>query len=137
MNYMLLLMGEEPNWEEYSPEDAQANLEEMGRYNAELEAAGAMVTGGGLESRSTATVVRYDSDGSTTVTDGPFIETKEQLMGFWIIECANLDEALAWAKKVPLKGASIEVRPLIGTAGEEVDGAELIRRGSGERQRSE
>lgn len=133
MNYMLLLMGEEPNWEELSPEDAQANLDEMGAYNAELEKAGAMVTGGGLESRTAATVVRYDTDGQTTVTDGPFIETKEQLMGFWIIDCANLDEALRWAKKVPLKGASIEVRPLIGTAGEEVDGEELIRRGSGQR----
>ena len=91
-----------------------------------------MVTGGGLESRETATVVRFDLGGDTTVTDGPFIETKEQLMGFWIIDCANLDEALAWAKKVPLKGASIEVRPLIGTAGEDVDGEELVRR-----QRSE
>lgn len=132
MNYMLLLMGEEPNWEEISPAEAQANIEEMGAYNAQLEEAGAMVTGGGLESRSTATVVRYDLEGATTVTDGPFIETKEQLMGFWIIECGNLDEALAWAKKVPLKGASIEVRPLIGTAGEDVDGEELIRRGSGQ-----
>ncbi|MDX6623481.1 MAG: hypothetical protein QOE75_1413 [Solirubrobacterales bacterium] len=132
MNYMLLLMGEEPDWEEISPEEAQANIDEMGKYNADLEAAGAMVTGGGLESRSTATVVRFDLGGETTVTDGPFIETKEQLMGFWIIECANLDEALAWAKKVPLKGASIEVRPLIGTAGEDVDGEELIRRGSGQ-----
>jgi hypothetical protein len=132
MNYMLLLMGEEPNWEEISPQEAQANIDEMGAYNAELEAAGAMVTGGGLESRSTASVVRFDLSGETTVTDGPFIETKEQLMGFWIIECANLDEALAWAKKVPLKGASLEVRPLIGTAGEDVDGEELIRRGSGQ-----
>lgn len=133
MNYMLLLMGEEPGWEDMTPEQAQANLDEMGAYNEQLMEAGAMVTGGGLESRSTATVVRFDLGGETTVTDGPFIETKEQLMGFWIIECANLDEALAWAKKVPLKGASIEVRPLIGTAGEDVDGEELIRRGSGQR----
>lgn len=132
MNYMLLLMGEEPDWEEFSPEEAQASIDEMDKYNADLEAAGAMVTGGGLESRSAATVVRFDLGGDTTVTDGPFIETKEQLMGFWIIDCANLDEALAWAKKVPLKGASIEVRPLIGTAGEDVDGEELVRR-----QRSE
>lgn len=133
MNYMLLLMGAEPDWEAITPEEAQANIEEMGAFNEQLMAAGAMVTGGGLESRSTATVVRFDLGGETTVTDGPFIETKEQLMGFWIIECANLDEALAWTKKVPMKGASIEVRPLIGTGGEEVDGEELIRRGSGQR----
>jgi len=132
MNYMLLLMGEEPNWEEISPEEAQANIDEMGQFNKELEDAGAMVTGGGLESRATATVVRFDVEGDTTVTDGPFIETKEQLMGFWIVDAGNLDEALAWAKKVPLRGASLEVRPLIGTAGEDVDGEELIRRGSGQ-----
>ncbi len=53
-------------------------------------------------------------------------------MGFWVIEAGNLDEALAWAKKTPLQGASLEVRPLIGTGGEEIDGAELIRRGSGQ-----
>ena len=132
MNYMLLLMGEEPNWEEISPEEAQANIDEMGQFNKELEDAGAMVTGGGLENRATATVVRFDAEGDTSVTDGPFIETKEQLMGFWIIDAGNLDEALAWAKKVPLRGASLEVRPLIGTAGEDVDGEELIRRGSGQ-----
>jgi len=132
MNYMLLLMGEEVDWEAITPEEAQTTIDEMGAYNDKLKEAGAWVLGGGLESRSTATVVRFDLGGETTITDGPFIETKEQLMGFWIIECANLDEALDWAKKVPLQGASLEVRPLIGTGGEDVDGEELIRRGSGQ-----
>ena len=131
MHYMLLLMGEEVDWEAITPEEAQATLDEMGKFNKEIEEAGAMVTAGGLESRATATVVRFDQGGETTVTDGPFIETKEQLMGFWIIEAGNLDEALAWAKKTPLRGASLEVRPLIGTGGEDIDGEELIRRGSG------
>jgi len=132
MHYMLLLMGEEVNWEEITPEEAQATIDQMGVFNDELKDAGAWVTGGGLESRDTATVVRFPLEGDVTVTDGPFIETKEQLMGFWIIECANLDEALDWAKKTPLQGASLEVRPLIGTGGEDVDGEELIRRGSGQ-----
>jgi hypothetical protein len=132
MHYMLLLMGEEVDWEAITPEEAQVTIDEMGAFNKELEEAGAMVTGGGLESRATATVVRFDENGDTTVTDGPFIETKEQLMGFWIIEAGNLDEALEWAKKTPLQGASLEVRPLIGTAGEDVDGEELIKRGSGQ-----
>jgi hypothetical protein len=131
MHYMLLLMGEEVDWEAITPEEAQASLDEMGAFNKEIEDAGAMVTAGGLESRATATVVRFDEGGGTTVTDGPFIETKEQLMGFWIIEAGNLDEALAWAQKTPLRGGSLEVRPLIGTGGEEIDGEELIRRGSG------
>ncbi len=132
MHYMLLLMGEEVNWEEIRPEDAQATIDEMEAFNKELKDAGAWVTGGGLEPRDAATVVHFPLEGDVTVTDGPFIETKEQLMGFWIIEAGNLDEALAWAKKTPLQGASLEVRPLIGTGGEEVDGAELIRRGSGQ-----
>jgi hypothetical protein len=131
MHYMLLLMGEEVDWEAITPEEAQATLDEMGKFNKGLEDAGAMVTAGGLESRATATVVRFDENRETTVTDGPFIETKEQLMGFWIIEAGNLDEALAWTKKAPLEDASVEVRPLIGTGGEEIDGEELIKRGSG------
>ncbi|MDX6602278.1 MAG: hypothetical protein QOF13_1480 [Solirubrobacterales bacterium] len=132
MHYMLLLMGEEMDWEQITPEEAQATIDQMEVFNNELKEAGAFVTAGGLETRDTATVIRFPLEGNPTVTDGPFIETKEQLMGFWIIECANLDEALGWARKAPLQGASLEVRPLIGTGGEDVDGAELIRRGSGQ-----
>jgi hypothetical protein len=134
MHYMLLLMGEEPNWEEISPEEMQASMDQMDTFNTKLKEAGAWVTGGGLESRDTATVVRFPEQGDVTVTDGPFIETKEQLMGFWIIESANLDEALEWGRKTPLEGSgsSVEVRPLIGTGGEELDGAELLRRASGQ-----
>lgn len=132
MNYMLLLMGEEPNWEDVSPDEAQATIDEMEAFNNSLKEAGAWVTGGGLEPRDAATVLHFSLEREVTMTDGPFIETKEQLMGFWIIECGNLDEALEWAKKAPLPGASLEVRPLIGTGGEEVDGEELIRRGSGQ-----
>ena len=132
MHYMLLLMGEEVDWEAITPEEAQATIDEMEVFNNSIKEAGAFVTAGGLESRETATVLHFPLEGEVTITDGPFIETKEQLMGFWIIECANLDEALAWAKKAPLPGASLEVRPLIGTGGEDIDGEELIRRGSGQ-----
>jgi hypothetical protein len=131
MQYIFMLQGEEPNWEDVSPEEMQATIDEMGRYNQELKDAGAMLGGHGLRERATATVVRFpDGEGEPTVTDGPFAETKEQLMGFWLIECANLDEALAWAKKAPLRGASIEVRPLVEEAGEdeEISGEELVRR---------
>ncbi|HET6997608.1 MAG TPA: YciI family protein [Solirubrobacterales bacterium] len=130
MQYMLLLQGEEPNWEDVSPEEMQATIESMGRFNEELKDAGAMVTGGGLRERATATVVRFQLEGEPIVTDGPFTETKEQLMGFWIIDCANLDEALAWTRKVPLQGGAIEVRPLVEHSREEDDisGEELVRR---------
>lgn len=130
MQYMLLMHGEEPNWEDVSPDEMQATIEEMGRYNQKLKDAGAWVWAGGLRERATATVVRFPSgEGEPTVTDGPFAETKEQLMGFWIIECANLDEALSWTKKAPLQGVAVEVRPLVEDRGEEeISGEELLDR---------
>jgi hypothetical protein len=129
MQYMLLLIGEEPNWEDVSPEEMQTTLDEMEKYNDELKAAGAMVGGHGLRERATASVVRFSEGGETTVTDGPFAETKEQLMGFWIIEAANLDEALAWTRKAPLQEAAIEIRPLVEEEGEEdISGEELLQR---------
>jgi hypothetical protein len=118
MRYMLSLIDQEPNWEDIKPEDVQEDLDAMGRYNDELKEAGVMVDGHGLREQATASVVRFSGD-ETTVTDGPFAETKEQLMGFWIIEAANLDEALEWTRKAPLKEGAIEVRPLVEEAGEE------------------
>jgi hypothetical protein len=124
MQYLLALIGEEPNFEEISPDEMQATIDEMDKYNKELEDAGAMVHGAGLAERATGTTIRFGPGGETTVTDGPFAETKEQLMGFWIIECANLDEALEWAKKAPLQEGALEVRPLI--TDEEISGEELL-----------
>ena len=131
MQYMLLLIGEEPNWEDVSPDEMQATIDLMDRYNQELKDAGAWVTGGGLRERATASVVRFPlgEDAEATITDGPFAETKEQLMGFWIIEAANLDEALAWTKKAPLQGIAVEVRPLVEEAGEDdISGETLLER---------
>lgn len=130
MQYMFLLIGEEPNWEDVSPEEMQKTLDEMGKYNDELKEAGAMVGGHGLRERATAGVVRFSEEGEATVTDGPFAETKEQLMGFWIIDAPNLDEALAWARKAPLRGEAIEVRPLVEEEGEDekISGEELLQR---------
>ena len=72
--------------------------------NEELERAGAWVFGAGLEPASSATVIR--ASGSVSMTDGPYAETKEQMGGFWIIDVADLDTALAWAGKA---GAACEV----------------------------
>jgi hypothetical protein len=119
MRYMLSLIDEEPNWEDVKPEDIQKDLDAMGKYNDELKEAGVMVDGHGLRERATGSVVRFSEGGETTVTDGPFAETKEQLMGFWIIEAANLDEALEWTRKAPLQEGAIEVRPLVEEQGEE------------------
>ena len=79
--------------------------------HAELEAAGAWVFGGGLHEPSTATVVRA-RNGQVTTTDGPFVETKEQLGGFSIIDVPDLDAALAWAERTSeATRCAIEVRP--------------------------
>jgi hypothetical protein len=81
------------------------------RVNAELQSAGVWVFAGGLQAPETATVVRVQG-GATTMTDGPFAETKEQLGGFWVIKCNDLDEALAWAEKCAAACMSpVEVRP--------------------------
>ena len=94
-----------------SPEEMQTAFAQVDRVNAELQSAGAWVFGGGLLAPDTATVVRVQG-GATTMTDGPFAETKEQLGGFWVIECKDLDEALAWAEKCAEACMSpVEVRP--------------------------
>jgi hypothetical protein len=94
-----------------SPEELQTAFAQVDRVNAELQSAGAWVFGGGLLPPDSATVVRVEG-GNTTMTDGPFAETKEQLGGFWVIRAADLDEALAWAEKCAVACMSpVEVRP--------------------------
>jgi hypothetical protein len=92
-------------------EDTQTAYGLVEQVNSELQAAGAWVFGGGLLPPDSATVVRVEN-GTTTMTDGPFAETKEQLGGFWVIQCADLDQALAWAEKCARACMEpVEVRP--------------------------
>jgi len=101
-----------------SDEELQTAYARVDAVNAELQAADAWVFGGGLLPADSATVVRV-SGGATTLTDGPFAETKEQLGGFWVIRCADLDEALAWAEKCAAAcAAPVEVRPFEDEPGE-------------------
>jgi hypothetical protein len=94
------------------PEDEmQQAFKDVDVLNEEIQKAGAWVFGGGLEPVDTATVVREQS-GDILTTDGPFAEGKEHLGGFWVINAADLDEALAWAKKATVAcRAPVEVRP--------------------------
>jgi hypothetical protein len=87
-------------------------------YAAALAEAGAMAGGAGLEPPATATTIRVGGDGHQAsghqVEDGPFADTKEQLGGFFNIDVADLDAAMKWAARAPLKyGGSIEVRPIL------------------------
>jgi hypothetical protein len=98
-----------------SPEEMQTAFAQVDRLNAELQSAGAWVFGGGLLPPESATVVRVQA-GATTMTDGPFAETKEQLSGFWVIRAEDLDEALVWAEKCAEACMNpVEVRPFQDT----------------------
>jgi hypothetical protein len=76
-------------------------LTAMGQYNEELVKAGVMLAGEGLHPSSRGARVRFETDGRTTVLDGPFAETKELIAGFWIIQAASKDEAIEWVRRVP------------------------------------
>jgi hypothetical protein len=94
-----------------SPEDMERSYKDVDVLNEELKAEGVWVFAGGLHPADTATTVKM-KDGEVLTTDGPFAETKEQLGGFWIIEAADLDAALAWARKATVAcQGPIEVRP--------------------------
>ncbi|MEY2474984.1 MAG: hypothetical protein QOG87_299 [Actinomycetota bacterium] len=108
--YMLAVHGGEDS-PYVSDEDMQEAFKAVEELNAEMQAKGVWVFGGGLNPPSTATVVK-DQAGDITMTDGPYLEAKEHLGGFWVINAEDLDAALAWASKatVACKGA-VEVRP--------------------------
>jgi len=99
---------------EWAPEDVQKAYDDVDAFNARLQASGAWVFAGGLHEPSTATVVRA-TDGEVITTDGPFAEAKEQLGGFWVIEAADLDAALALAAEGSAAcRRPVEVRPFQG-----------------------
>jgi hypothetical protein len=113
MRYLLLIYGDESAWASATPEDQQAEFQAYAEYTKWLQDGGWMRGGDALHPTPTATTVRV-RDGQTLTTDGPFAETKEQLGGFYLIECENLDQALQAAAKLPAaKGGSVEVRPVV------------------------
>ena len=110
--YLLSVMINESEIAGTPPENAQQAFEQVDKFNADVQAAGAWVFAGGLELPSTATVVRVADGGEATMTDGPYTESKEQIGGFWIIEAADLDAALDWAKRASVACMNpVEVRP--------------------------
>lgn len=118
MKYVALLTNtaeDRARWETMSSEEAAAaRAAEMPKWNALFEELGPhMVDGKELEEPATAKTVRV-RDGETIVTDGPYAETKEQLGGFFVLDCEDLDQAIALATKIPVvERASVELRPVI------------------------
>jgi hypothetical protein len=107
MKYMLILNADEESESTAVPNEEDLNS--MGRYNDELIKAGVMLAGEGLHPSSEGARVQYDGD-ERTITDGPFAETKELIAGFWIIQAASKEEAVEWARRIPLGSGRVEVR---------------------------
>jgi hypothetical protein len=98
---------------ERSPEQRAAETPKWAAYTQELHDSGAYVSGEALQGNETATLLRV-RDSETQLTDGPFIEAKEYLGGYYVIEAPDLDAALAWAAKVPNAAyGTVEVRPVM------------------------
>jgi len=102
----------DPDWSVLDTPEKHATMGEYGAFGA--AAAQVMRGGAALYPATTATVVRKGSDGKVVTSDGPFAETAEVLTGFYQFECADLDEAVAWAARIPAaRTGKVEVRPII------------------------
>ena len=84
-------------------------LKEMGKFNEELVKAGVMLAGEGLHPSSKGARVKF-SGGKTTVTDGPFAETKELVAGYWMWQVKSKEEAIEWLKRAPFEDTEVEIR---------------------------
>ena len=122
MKYLCTIYGDESQMSSATPEQVS---EVLAAYGAFGEEAGDVILGGeGLQPTSTATTVRV-RNGERMLTDGPFAETKEQLGGFYLLECNSLDEAIEWAAKIPgARFGSVEVRPVMNYEGTGSEGAQ-------------
>jgi hypothetical protein len=113
MRFLLTIYGDEQRWASVGEEQAKAEIDAYWALDNEATERGAFVASGGLYPTDSAKTLRI-RDGEQGVTDGPFAETKEQLGGFYLLDCDSLDEALEWAAKIPgARSGSVEVRQLM------------------------
>lgn len=113
MQYLALIYNAESDQASMTPAEQQQLLADYGTFTDAIKKAGVHVGGEALQPIDTATTIRV-RDGKTLTTDGPFAETKEQLGGYYLLDCKDLDEALKWAAQIPTaKQGSVEVRPLM------------------------
>jgi hypothetical protein len=110
MEFALLIYGDEKSWDAAREDERGAMYAEYAKFGKMLEDAGAIRGGAELASTPTARTVRHRGD-DLSVTDGPFAETAEQFGGFYLVEAADLDAALEYAKLLPAE--VVEVRPLV------------------------
>jgi hypothetical protein len=114
MRYLALIYSDEQADAAATPEEQGAIFQAWYAYSEELGKAGKTLGGEPLQPSTTATTVRQGSNGPI-ISDGPFAETKEQLGGYFIFNAENLDDAIAWAAKMPHlpRGGSVEIRPIL------------------------
>lgn len=113
MQYMLLVYWNEAEHVNDTKEQKAETFAAYAAYTEAMKKAGIFGSASGLQESSTATVVRSVA-GKTAVLNGPYIESKEQLAGYYLFEAADLDAALAWAARCPgAQTGSVEVRPLM------------------------
>jgi hypothetical protein len=112
MRYMLLIFTNPENWGTLNEAEVGAMMGEYNAFTERIVASGEFVSGDPLQGPDTATVVRV-RDGARSTTDGPFVETKEHLAGYYVVECGSLDRALEIAAEIPdARWSGVEVRPL-------------------------
>ena len=113
MRYMLLIYGNEAVDASQTPEEMETMMAEYNAFTNEVRDRGLLLGGDALVDTSAATTVRV-RDSQILTTDGPFAETKEQLGGYYMLNCDNLDEAIEMAAKIPgAKNGSVEIRPIM------------------------
>jgi hypothetical protein len=113
MKYLLTFVRDQDRMYAGTEEEMRQAMDVWNEFNREAIEAGVLIANEALELPKTAKTVRV-GDGEASVTDGPFAETKEQLGGFCLIDCENLEEAIGWAKKVPLRpDSAVEVRAVM------------------------
>jgi hypothetical protein len=113
MKYLLTFVRDQDRMYDATEEEMQQAMDAWSAFDREAIEAGALIANEPLEPPAGAKTIRIAESGEATVTDGPFAETKEQLGGFCLLECESLEEALGWAKKVPMGAGAIEVRAVM------------------------
>jgi hypothetical protein len=118
MKYLCLIYENEKNWETVPPAQSQAIMNEYFAFSEDIRKSGKYVAAEALQPTVTATTVRV-RNGKVSTTDGPFVETKEQLGGFYLIEAKDLNDALQVAARIPsARSGAIEVRPVVDFSAE-------------------
>jgi hypothetical protein len=117
MQYLLMLHSEETGWNKLTKEQQEQGVAAYGAYTEALKKAGVLRSSNRLQPSSASTTVRL-TNGKPQVLDGPYVESKEQIGGYYLIEVADLDAAISWAARCPGAGHGVvEVRPVWDMAG--------------------